>query len=99
MASRRRLKKEIDYVVSDLILDCFTYTNLYQKPNDDEAIQIVQDTLLLRNKLRDNANHPEKKSESGTLKSYYDNLAQTLLDGVDEGYSRLEVLVNKETSK
>ena len=37
MTSRRRLKKEIDYVVSDLILDCFTYTSLYNKPNDDQV--------------------------------------------------------------
>jgi len=96
MTSRRRLKKEIDYVVSDLILDSITYTNLYQKPNDEEALKIVQDTLLLRNKLRDMANHPEQKSTSETAKTYYDNIAKTLIDGVDEGYSKLGKLVNKD---
>lgn len=95
MTSRRRLKKEIDYVVSDLVLDCFTYTNLYQKPNDEEALQIVQDTLTLRNQLRDQANHPEKKGDS-TSKSYYDNLAKTLLEGVDAGYEKLGKLLNKD---
>ena len=96
MTSRRRLKKEIDYVVSDLILDCFTYTSLYQKPNDDEAYKIVQETLTLRNELRDLANHPEKKGESGTVKSHYDNIAKTLLDGVDAGYGKLGKLVNPD---
>jgi hypothetical protein len=96
MTSRRRLKKEIDYVVSDLILDSITYTNLYQKPNDTEALQIVQDTLILRNKLRDEANHPENKGKSGTVKSYYDNIAKTLVEGVDEGYGKLGKLVNKD---
>ena len=95
MTSRRRLKKEIDYVVSDLILDSITYTNLYQKPNDEEALQIVQDTLNLRNKLRDKANHPEKKGDS-TSKSYYDNLAKALLEGVDAGYEKLGKLLNKD---
>ncbi len=99
MASRRRLKIEIDYIVSDLILDCFTYINLYQKPNDEEALQIVQETLLMRNELRHKANHPEKKGESGTLKSFYDSIAKTLLDGVEDGYGKLEILVNKQTSK
>ena len=95
MTSKRRLKKEIDYVVSDLILDSITYTNLYQKPNDQEALQIVQDTLVLRNQLRDDANHPEKKSKSETVKSYYDNIAKSLIKGVDEGYDKLGKLVNK----
>jgi hypothetical protein len=96
MTSRRRLKKEIDYVVSDLILDCFTYTNLYQKPNDDEAIQIVQGTLMLRNELRNLANHPEKRSESESVKSHYDNIAQTLVGGVQEGYDKLGKLINPD---
>lgn len=95
MTSRRRIKKEIDYVVSDLILDCVTYTNLYQKPNDEEALLIVQDTLLLRNKLRDQANHPEQKDNSETSKMYYDNIAKTLIEGVDAGYTQLGKLVNK----
>ena len=96
MTSRRRLKKEIDYVVSDLILDCFTYTNLYQKPNDDEAIQIVQGTLMLRNELRDLANHPEKRNESESVKNHYDNIAQTLVGGVQEGYDKLGKLINPD---
>lgn len=96
MTTRRRLKKEIDYVVSDLILDCVTYTNLYQKPNDEEALQIVQDTLDLRNKLREQANHPEQKDNSQSAKSYYDSIAKTLVTGVDEGYGKLGKLVNKD---
>lgn len=96
MTSRRRLKKEIDYVVSDLILDSITYTSLYQKPDDKDALQIVQDTLVLRNKLRNDANHPENKDKSGTVKNYYDNIAKTLIDGVDQGYGKLGKLVNKD---
>ncbi len=96
MTSRRRLKKEIDYVVSDLILDCFTYTSLYQKPNDAEALEIVQGALILRNELRDLTNHPEKKGESDSVKSHYDNIAATLIGGLDEGYAKLGKLVNPE---
>jgi len=97
MTSRRRLKKEIDYVVSDLILDCFTYTNLYQKPNDAEAMDIVSGTLIMRNELRDLANHPEKRDESESVKSHYDNIAKTLIGGVDEGYGKLGKLVNPDS--
>lgn len=96
MASRRRLKKEIDYMVSDLILDCFTYANMYSKPNDEESLKIVQEILVLRNDMRHQANHPEKKAESETSKKYYDTLAQTLFDGVEDGYEKLGKLLSKQ---
>lgn len=99
MASRRRIKKEIDYVVSDLILDCFTYANLYQKPNDEESLKIVQDILTLRNELRNQANHPETRAENVSAKSYYDMLAETLIKGVDDGYNRLGKLISQQPAK
>lgn len=95
MTTKRRLKKEIDYVVSDLILDCFTYANLYQKPNDAEVHEIVEGTLILRNELRDLANHPEKRAETESMKSHYDNIAKTLIGGVNEGYEKLGKMVKQ----
>jgi hypothetical protein len=95
MTSRRRLKKEIDYVVSDLILDCYTYTSLQQKPND-KVFQIIQDTLILRNQSLDQANHPERKMVSETVKSYYNNIVKTLLDGIEKGYEKLGIPANPE---
>ena len=96
MTTKRRLKKEIDYVVSELILDCITYANLYQKPHDEEALQIVQDTLKVRTKLRNMANHPEQKNNSESSKTYYNNIAKTLVESVDKGYTELGKPVNKE---
>ena len=96
MTTRRRLKKEIDYVVSDLVIDCMTYANLYQKPNDEDALQIVQDTMELRNQLRHMANHPEQRKNSEKAKAYYENISKTLVEGVDKGYGRLGKLVNKD---
>ena len=93
MASKQRLKKEIDYMVSDLILDCFTYTSMYEKPNE-EVQQIIANTLKLRNELREQVNHPEKKDKSQTVKNYFDNIAQTLIDGIEDGYSKLGKMVN-----
>lgn len=96
MTSRRRLKKEIDYVVSDLILDCFTYNQLFQKTEEKESIQIVEGTLMLRNELRDLTNHPERRAEAESVKSHYDNIAQTLVGGVKEGYDKLRVLIEQQ---
>lgn len=96
MTTRRRLKKEIDYVVSDLVLDCMTYTHLNNKSNDEEALRIVQDTMEMRNRLRNQVNHPEQKDNAQTKKSYYNGLAKNLIEGVNSGYDRLGKLIAKE---
>lgn len=92
MTTKRRVKKEIDYFVSDLILDCFTYASVTKNPEDAETLEIVSETLSLRNELRDRANHPERRNESDSVKSFYDKLADDLIKGVDTGYDKLRKL-------
>jgi len=96
MASRQRLKKEIDYVVSDLILDCFTFINMRAKTENEDVLQIVQESLNLREDLINQVNHPEKKGESQTVKSYFDNIAKVLIDTVEESYVKLGKLINPD---
>lgn len=97
MASRQRLKKEIDYIVSDLVVDCFTFINMRQKAENDDVLLIIQDTLNLRGDLRDQANHPENKAEGQSTKSYYDNIAKVLIDSVESSYAKLSKLINPNT--
>lgn len=96
MASRQRLKKEIDYIVSDLVIDCFTFMTMQQDPNKPEVLQIVQDTLNLRNELRNQANHPENKDASQSTKNYYDNIAKVLVDSIEASYQKLGKLISPE---
>lgn len=96
MASRQRLKKEIDYVVSDLILDCFTFINMRAKTENEDVLQIVQESLNLRGDLINQVNHPENKTETQTVKSYFDNIAKVLIDTVEESYVKLGKLINPD---
>lgn len=96
MASKQRLKKEIDYIVSDLVVDCFTFINMRQKAENEDVLQIVQDTLNLRGELRYQTNHPENKAEGQSVKNYYDNIAKVLVDNVESSYGKLGKLINPE---
>jgi hypothetical protein len=96
MASRQRLKKEIDYVVSDLVLDCFTFINMRAKTENEDVLQIVQESLNLRDDLINQVNHPENKTETQSVKSYFDNIAKVLIDTVEESYVKLGKLINPE---
>jgi len=96
MASRQRLKKEIDYVVSDLILDCFTFINMRAKAENEDVLQIVQESLNLRGDLLNQVNHPENKPETQSVKNYFDNIAKVLIDTVEESYVKLGKLINPD---
>ena len=96
MASRQRLKKEIDYVVSDLILDCFTFINMRAKTENEDVLQIVQESLNLRGDLINQVNHPENKTETQSVKNYFDNIAKVLIDTVEENYVKLGKLINPD---
>jgi len=94
MASRQRLKKEIDYIVSDLVYDCFTFINMRQQENNEDVLQIVQDTLTTRNDLRVKSNHPEYKAEGQSTKNYYDEIAKELVSNVEGSYEKLSKMIN-----
>jgi len=96
MASTQRLKKEIDYIVSDLVVDCFTFMTMQNEPNKPEVLQIVQDTLNLRGELRYQVNHPEKKDEGQSTKNYYDTIAKVLVDNIEASYEKLGKLISPE---
>lgn len=97
MASKQRLKKEIDYIVSDLVYDCFTFINMRQKDENEDVLQIVQDTLNLRGELRYQTNHPESKAEGQSTKNYYDNIAKVLIDNVESSYEKLSKMINTKS--
>jgi hypothetical protein len=95
MASRQRLKKEIDFIVSDLVIDCFTFMTMKQDQENKDVLKIVEDTINLRNELRYMVNHPEKKEEAQSVKNYYDNIAKVLVSNIEGSYEKLGAFIAK----
>jgi len=89
MASLRRLKKDIDFLVEEVISDCCTFMYVYPDKKRDEAIQIIQDAVELRNKLYAQANHPQENPR----KAYYKAVNKELLEGVDALFQRISKLI------
>ena len=92
MASIRRLKKEADYLVSELVVDCLSYVNLYAKADKEKAFKIIQDVLTVRNQVRDMANHPDGKENPKLVKAHYQKVTAKLAKSIEDGYISLEKL-------
>ncbi|MDR0295783.1 MAG: hypothetical protein LBH91_06345 [Prevotellaceae bacterium] len=87
MASIRHIKKDIDYLVSEVVSDCCTFMYLYPEKKQAEALAIINEAIDLRNNLIERTNHPE-----GKAKVHYKSIFTDLLTGVDASFKKISEL-------
>ncbi|TAL70382.1 MAG: hypothetical protein EPN88_06255 [Bacteroidetes bacterium] len=95
MASIRELKKDIDYLVFEVISDCFVYSELHPENKSDELSTLISDAVEFRNGLLARVNSPDGKDNPKIIKAYYKTVEKDLLSGVDKLFTRLSKLSKK----
>lgn len=95
MASVRELKKDIDYLVFEVISDCFVYSSIHPEDKSDEVSTIISDAVEFRNDLIARVNNPDGKDNPKIIKTYYKTLEKDLMTGVDKLFTRLSSLSKK----
>jgi hypothetical protein len=96
MASIRELKKDIDYLVFEVISDCFVFSGVHPDNKSDELSQIITDAVNFRNDLIARVNNPDGKDNPKIVRAYYKAVEKDLLVGVDKLFSRLSALTSKQ---
>ena len=92
MASVRELKKDIDYLVFEVISDCFVYSNIHPDNKSDKLSTLISDAVEFRNDLIARVNNPDGKDNPKIVKAYYKTVEKDLLTGVDKLFERLSAL-------
>jgi hypothetical protein len=92
MASIRSLKKDIDYLVFEVISDCFVYSEVHPDEKPEELSGIISDAVNFRNDLIARVNNPDGKDNPKIVKAYYKSVEKDLLKGVDELFKRLSAI-------
>ena len=96
MASVRELKKDIDYLIFEVISDCFVFSGLHPDNKSDELSAIISDAVEFRNDLIARVNNPDGKDNPKIIKAYYKTLQKDLITGVDKLFNRLSAISKKE---
>ena len=96
MASIRELKKDIDYLVFEVISDCFVFSGVHPDNKSDELSQIITDAVNFRNDLIARVNNPDGKDNTKIVKAYYKSVEKDLISGVDKLFKRLSSLTGKK---
>ena len=88
MASLRTIKKDIDFLVSEVISDCWVFMYINPEEKTDEAVSIINDAVALRNELFERVNTREIENP----KKHFKTVSQDLLKGVDALFIRISEL-------
>ena len=96
MASVKKLKKDIDYLIFEVISDCFTFGSVHPDENEEEVTGILCDAVSLRNDLIQRVNNPGKSDDQKAVKVYFQSVTKDLFLGIDELCKRLSLLAGKK---
>ena len=88
MANLRTFKKDVIFLVNEVISDCWVFMYLNRDKNVEEANKIVADAVELGDNLFEQINHYPKED----AKKHFKALNQKLLEGVDALFVRLSGL-------
>jgi predicted translin family RNA/ssDNA-binding protein len=88
MANLRTFKKDVIFLVNEVISDCWVFMYLNRDKDVEEANKIVADAVELGDNLFEQINHYPKDD----AKKHFKALNQKLLEGVDALFVRLSGL-------
>ena len=94
MASLRLIKKDIEYLVNEVISD--SYMALYIHPEKkNDVIEIIKQAVDARNEFITTANHPAEKHNPSLVRKHYAVLRRDLLQRIDDLFEKLCKIVNE----
>ena len=95
MANVRRLKKEIEFMSSQLIGDCIDFLETFEDKKDTPILSIIEEAVVLNNTMLDRACHPEGKGNAKLVREHYRKIKTDFIKGLDKAYGKLENLIKQ----
>ncbi len=88
MASRRNLKKDINYIIGDIFTECLIYKELVPGTDKEAADALIVDLLRIDNDFNARISH----TEPGNAKKYYRTLVKDFQNQITEVIDKLTKL-------
>lgn len=88
MASRRNLKKDINYIIGDIFTECLIYKELVPGTDQEAADALIVDLLRIDNDFNARISH----TEPGNTKEYYRTLVKDFQNQITEVIDKLTKL-------
>ncbi len=88
MANLRVIKKDVIYLINEVISDCWVFMYLNSDKKQEEAKQIINDAIALGDNLFEQINHYPKEE----TKKHFKQVNEKMLVEVDALFKRISNL-------
>lgn len=82
MASKRILKKDINYLTYELLTECFTYQFFHKESKPESISEIASGILENRNDLISRINHIDGKDNPKLVKAHFNKIRKDFENSV-----------------
>ncbi len=89
MASKKNLKKDINFLIDEVIGTCLMHQTLNKGKQKEELDDIVNEMLIFREEMIEKVNNPKLTEADKNLQTYYRKLYSDLLKKVNETFEQL----------
>lgn len=91
MASRRELKKDINFLTTEIVSECYI-KHLLSETHEKEISVLIAETLANGDEFLSRVNHPDGKLNPKMAKKYYTHLRKDLMEKSSETLDKLNKL-------
>ena len=95
MASLRQIKKQIDYVVNEVVYDCYLSLGFHPE-QQEEIVTLMQQAVDMRNNLFELVNNPAEKHNPSLVRKHYSYVRQQLVERTEEIWGKLSEICKFE---
>lgn len=88
MANLRRLKKDIDYCLEELVFDC-DMAICFHSSKEKEIFEVMQEGVALRNELFKKAMNPAEPHNRSLVRKHYAALRREISGAFGEKFEKL----------
>lgn len=80
MASVKDLKKDINFLTSELLTEAYVKQLLIEDVDQDKIAEVMVQAITYRNDLITRANHPDGKNNPKIVKTYYQQIRKEMME-------------------
>jgi len=95
MASRKELKKDIEFLVSEVVSECYTYMYFHPEKNQEKIVEIIGEIIGIRNDLITRVNHPDGKDNPKLVRAHFNTITKDLKEKVIASLDKIGKLETK----
>ena len=89
MASLRGIKNDIDYLVSEVISDCYMALYFNDQSKREGIVAVIEEAVDFRNEMIQRANHPADNQNKSLVKKHYAQMRRDMMTRIDALFGKL----------